>query len=360
MPYHLNRHECQTIGLEGPDLAGQRQQELLSGARGTSQDSIQQFDDITFHVASNSRPGSYYEIDLHRATCNCPDFPRARYCKHLAAISVHFPHLYKLEKPSRDPILWEAPDLPKHVHDPNAFWASSPPVSLDKLMEDIRSLSQELDDKINVAEDLDSAVMEALRSVRHTLTAALAVTRGDWALPNREKLPPNQKTWTETAERMGVKCVPKRRLPDEVGLTNWSIGAAKGKRRCIYQDPYAGGERSGKHAKPDARVRPAPLPSTFPPGPLPALVPPMTLPLGVPITFLPVFPPVTFPPGPAPTFAPPVLPFPPPPTPTCPMPSSLPFPLPVPMVLSAPMPPPSVLVFGNGIACPPSSPPPKF
>ena len=31
-----------------------------------------------------------------------------------------------------------------------------------------------------------------------------------------------------------------------------SIGAAKGKHRRVHSDPYAGGERSGKRAKPDA------------------------------------------------------------------------------------------------------------
>ena len=53
---------------------------------------------------------------------------------------------------------------------------------------------------------------------------------------------------------MGVKHVPKWCLPDEHGLTHRSISAAKGKRRRTYVDPYAGGKRSGKHAKPDARV----------------------------------------------------------------------------------------------------------
>ena len=40
---------------------------------------------------------------------------------------------------------------------------------------------------------------------------------------------------------MGVKRVPKRRLSNEIGLTDRSIGIAKGKRRRIYEDPYAGG-----------------------------------------------------------------------------------------------------------------------
>ena len=54
---------------------------------------------------------------------------------------------------------------------------------------------------------------------------------------------------------MGVKWAPKRKqqhLPEERGLTEQSIGVAKGKRRRVHEDPYAGGEQSGKRAKPDA------------------------------------------------------------------------------------------------------------
>jgi hypothetical protein len=57
----------------------------------------------------------------------------------------------------------------------------------------------------------------------------------------------------EMAKRMGVKRAPKRkRLPEECGLTERSIGTTKGKRIRVYSDPYAGGEQSGKRAKPDA------------------------------------------------------------------------------------------------------------
>jgi pyruvate/2-oxoglutarate dehydrogenase complex dihydrolipoamide acyltransferase (E2) component len=101
-------------------------------------------------------------------------------------------------------------------------------------------------------------------------------TEGTSALPEKEKIAPNQKSWPETAERMGVKRRPKRkRLPEERGITEQSIGVTKGKRRRIHQDPYAGGERSGKRTKPDAlsatanaRARanaaPSPTPSPFP------------------------------------------------------------------------------------------------
>jgi hypothetical protein len=142
-------------------------------------------------------------------------------------------------------------------------------------MEDIKSLSQELNDKIqNTAKDPDLALMEAVQLVRHTLIAALASTKGARALPNKENLPPNQNTWMEMAEQMGLKH-PKHRLPDEIGLTNWSIGIAKGKCHRIYKDPYAKGERSGKHAKPDAHVCLALLVPPAPPVLAPQVLPPV-------------------------------------------------------------------------------------
>ena len=68
-------------------------------------------------------------------------------------------------------------------------------------MEDLKLLSQELVDKIkDIADEPDPVVMEAVCSVKHTLTAAIASTRGARALPNKENIPPNQKSWTETAE----------------------------------------------------------------------------------------------------------------------------------------------------------------
>ena len=115
VPYYQNQHERQIIGLEGPDLAGQRQRQLLLNARDTSLDSIQQFDDITFHVTSESQSGSYYKINLGCGTCSCPDFLRIQYCKHLAAISVHFPDLCTQTKHSKDPVFWGTPNTPKCV-----------------------------------------------------------------------------------------------------------------------------------------------------------------------------------------------------------------------------------------------------
>ncbi|KAH9163689.1 hypothetical protein EDB89DRAFT_1912548 [Lactarius sanguifluus] len=124
--------------------------------------------------------------------------------------------------------------------------------TVNLLVQDINRLSHKL-----IAEDDQStpsqAVVEAVRSAKASLTTAIASVAGASPLPHKERIAPNQHSWMETAESMGVKRAVKRhRLPEEVGLTEKTIGAAKGKRHRVYTDPYAGGERPGKLAKPDA------------------------------------------------------------------------------------------------------------
>jgi len=98
------------------------------------------------------------------------------------------------------------------------------------------------------------AVIEAAHSAKYSLTAAIMATQGNNPLPNPDIIAQNHKSWMETAKQMGVaKKLSKHPHPaEDSGLTARSIGVVKGKRRRIHNDPYAGGERSGKRAKPDA------------------------------------------------------------------------------------------------------------
>jgi hypothetical protein len=58
-----------------------------------SQDSVLQFNSTQFHIAFQSYPGMFHSIDLSLMTCDCQDFLRIQFCKHIAAIHFHFPHL---------------------------------------------------------------------------------------------------------------------------------------------------------------------------------------------------------------------------------------------------------------------------
>jgi len=85
----------------------------------------------------------------------------------------------------------------QHVYNPNIGQTPSPQESLQKLIEDIKSLSQELVDKIkDITDKPHPVVIEAVHLVKHTLTAAIASTQGSWALPNKENLSPNQRTYS--------------------------------------------------------------------------------------------------------------------------------------------------------------------
>jgi hypothetical protein len=159
---------------------------------------------------------------------------------------VHFPHLSVEDNNSAvSQEAVEAPDEPQHI-----FRQED---SLQTLTQDITDLSHRLVSEQTDPSAPSPAVLEAVRSAKFSLTAAITSAQETSAIPDKEVIAPNQKSWTETAVHMGVKKAPKRKqLPEECGLTERSIGIAKGKKVRIYNDPYAGGERSGKRAKPDA------------------------------------------------------------------------------------------------------------
>jgi len=170
-----------------------QQSKILSSAKDISPDSILQFDHIQFHIASQSHPGKYYMIDLHQLTCDCADFLRIWFCKHIAAIYTHFPHL--------PPKGINASVLTKDIT--SSFQPECTPSqedNLQSLTQDIAALSQTLASKSS-----SSAILKAARLAKYTLTAAISSIEGLNALPEKNFIAPNQKSWMETAERMGVK-----------------------------------------------------------------------------------------------------------------------------------------------------------
>jgi hypothetical protein len=117
VPYYEHRHSHQIVSLNGKDLMVERQQELLEHTAEIPSESIQKVDDTQFHVASKSRPGLYHTVDLHRSTCQCEDFLRIRFCRHIAAVLLHFPKLSPQEIDSRSsPGGTESQDCPQCVH----------------------------------------------------------------------------------------------------------------------------------------------------------------------------------------------------------------------------------------------------
>ena len=97
-----------------------------------------------------------------------------------------------------------------------------------------------------------------LQSAKYSLMVADASVQGTSALLDKELIPPNQNSWSETAVHMGVNWPLKQKcLSKEHGLTEWAIGITN-RCCCTYNDPYGTGEHSGMQAKPDALSRPPP------------------------------------------------------------------------------------------------------
>jgi hypothetical protein len=73
--------------------------------------------------------------------------------------------------------------------------------SLQNLTQDIAALSHTL-----VSKSSSLAILEAACSAKYMLAVAITLTQGSSTLPEKNVIVPNQKSWTEMAKRMGVKC----------------------------------------------------------------------------------------------------------------------------------------------------------
>ena len=98
----------------------------------------------------------------------------------------------------------EPPNIPCRSHT-----VSRSEETIDSLFQEISGLSQTLATKQSDQVPQSKVVIEVFCSVKHSLTAAIASTESSSALLAKEVIMPNQKTWTETAEHMGVKRAPK-------------------------------------------------------------------------------------------------------------------------------------------------------
>ena len=249
LPSFKFTHLWQLAGIYSPNLEKSRRLQIEATARNMSPDSIHHLGSTKFNVASESHPGHHYLIDLNTSTCVCEDFPRIQFCKHIGAIHEHFPPLAskrsshsKIPEHVRIPAPAPAPAQPQHTPGPEEI------KSVDILLKDINALCQQLS---NLG-DRSTADLKALKHIKYSLKAVIALANRSRPLPEKDIFNPNQKTWAKTAKHMGTRKPPKRKHgPADENNAEQSIGPVKGKRARKYTDLYAGGERSGKRAKPD-------------------------------------------------------------------------------------------------------------
>lgn len=291
-----DRLERQDVGLHREDLAGRRELEIRNRAPETPRDYITRVADMHFQVRSSDKEIKY-EVDLLNTECTCLDFPRIKFCKHLASVEHYFGEAKVAPgNPSSQPSPI-APALHKTDRRDAAYDENAAAASLISVTNEIIALSQELLMRTPKPEAVSNTV-KSLHLVRSQLAAVIVSANGDGPqLPEKEQIAPNQHSWTETAERMGVKRKQKGRGKVDSARTAEHIGEINRKRNRGEEDPYGAGEQSGKRAKPDARsaaantraravtVKPGPTPPRPPPASLPSRLPSPRAPGAVPMPY---------------------------------------------------------------------------
>lgn len=211
-----------------------------------------------YSVRSKSNPGKQYEVDMMLRKCTCPDFPQVNFCKHISAVQDLFEDEDEFDDREIEdlsiPLELSACTEVNNDEDEISAFSTVPGASLEVQTVHPQAVSSNLAlvrlGKVaaSIGELYARVSMpggEALLDERNIkqlecladelLRQTSAGGRFESALPPALKLPPNKLTRTETAEAYGLPSVKTR------------------KRKHL--DPYAGGEQSGKLAKPDAKKK---------------------------------------------------------------------------------------------------------
>ena len=96
LPDHVARYHSQMLGFKGPDLAEKRREQIRAWAPEMNAGSIHNLGggDL-FSVEPTTDSTRRYQVDLGKLSCDCPDWPKVRLCKHVAAVDHFHGHNYK-------------------------------------------------------------------------------------------------------------------------------------------------------------------------------------------------------------------------------------------------------------------------
>ena len=214
LPAFERRCHCQERAFDGADLAEKQRKAICVHAPEMSAESIQSLGREHFYVRSTSDPEKMYLVDLAKDCsqdlsidylirygkdcCDCLDWPKARLCKHIAAIA----HSHMLVNTVQPMALNTVSQGCEKLLDSNGSKSPASDASTVPILENLISVSR---DYLSDAPLSSPGTVHSLRLVESHL---MAVLQTSWAsespLPDRESLLPNQHTWTETAEQMGA------------------------------------------------------------------------------------------------------------------------------------------------------------
>ena len=204
-PSYANCHDCQELGFDGPDLTNKWHQEILVRILEIKAKSIHNLGNDQFSIQSATHSSCLYSVELGAQSCDCLDWPRVQFCKHVAAVAHHFGN--------SDQQIAAISQTVKSIQEVS-LGAQSNGNSATSIVENVIAVSKAfLDDGVL----LSPTTVRSLQLVESHLTAVVWNSQSSTnPLPNKDVILPNQGTWAETAEQMGVMCKWKRPCPTTV------------------------------------------------------------------------------------------------------------------------------------------------
>src|SRR6266702_802861 len=241
LPHYQACHDGQEVGFNGSNLAQKRHKEILVRTLEMNADSIRILGDNCYYMQSEADTSREYLVGLSEQSCDCLDWPRVQLCKHITAVAHFFENGNQLVELAAD-----TGATPKTVQPVES--EHPPDVRRDSTVASI------LENVINVSKEFLSdgvpkslGTVWSLHSVEEHLTPIVQNSRSlESLLPDKEAIPPNQHTWTETAQRMGAQRWKRPRptttsSPEPTATER--IGDLNRKQpRVRITDPYSGRE----------------------------------------------------------------------------------------------------------------------
>jgi hypothetical protein len=242
VPFFISKCCHQAYGFDGVNQENRQWINMEKEAKKIAKTDIQSAEEGCYNVQSQLDLSCWYHVDAISIHCDCESFPLISFCKHIAAVQNHFTEdctvvpfnataTPTMMPPSgfAAPLHSQQPSLaaPLHSQQPvpdNGASSIDGCVHLARINQkilDIASHAQGHGDEIN-------QLMHTFLGLKTSLDHA----QGSQPLPKIIQTTPNQHLWPETTAMMAAVVKTKRKT---------------------HTDPYSGGERSGKKAKPDAQ-----------------------------------------------------------------------------------------------------------
>ncbi|KAH9029764.1 hypothetical protein EDB83DRAFT_2526083 [Lactarius deliciosus] len=235
LPSYVIQHVRQELGFEGLNLAGKRHTEILKRTPEINAKSIRNIGDARYSVQSVTNSSHTYLVQLGTQSCDCPDWPRVELCKHVSIVAHFFGNGGQQIEVEVAPKTAQA----QPVQEGSARAQSE--ASATAILENVIAISRAF------LSDGAASSPETIRSLQmvetHLTTIVQNTCSPESPLPDKDAVPPNQGTWTETAERMGAKRHRKRThpatmSPPEPPATERIGGLNHKKPHVKITDPY--------------------------------------------------------------------------------------------------------------------------